>query len=380
MKWNKIVGQENIKIFFKKAIKEKRVGSGYCFFGIEGVGKFATALGIISTLSCLKPREINGFLEPCEECYNCKSIENLKFPNIEYIFSLPAGKSADKEEDGPIASLSDSLIEDINLKLRQKIANPYAKFKVEGASQIKIAQIRELRKSLSLSNPLPGRKFVVIFNAEEMNIDAQNAFLKTLEEPRDDITFFLLTTRREGLLPTILSRCQSVFFPPLSTEEIFYSLSKEYSMSAEELGIISRFSNGSLTRAYEFVESNLKMMRDKMVDFLRLALRKELPGATLFEQITMFAEKFDKREAQMCLQLLASWIRDVLVFMKSCDSGLLVNFDDNATLVRFANKFGPKPLKEVIEIIENSIYMINSNVQIPTVYLNLFLEIRKVLL
>ncbi|MFN3781730.1 MAG: hypothetical protein ACK4SO_06110, partial [Candidatus Kapaibacteriota bacterium] len=180
MNWKNIVGQENIKFFFNNAVKEKRLGNSYCFFGIEGVGKFATALGIISSTSCLKPKEIDGFLEACQECDNCKSIRNLKFPNVEYIFSLPAGKASDKEEGGLYASLSDSLIEDINLKLLQKIANPYGKFQIEGATQIKIGQIRELRKNLSLSNSLPGRKFVVIFNAEEMNIDAQNAFLKTL--------------------------------------------------------------------------------------------------------------------------------------------------------------------------------------------------------
>lgn len=379
MKWNRIVGQEKIKIFFGNAIKENRLGSSFCFFGIEGVGKFATALGIITTISCLNPRIVDGFLVPCDECENCKSIENLKFPNVEYVFSLPVGKSTDKEESGFYASLPDSLIEEINLKLKQKIQNPYAKFRIEGASQIKIGQIRELRKGLSLSNSLPGRKFVIIFNAEEMNIDAQNAFLKTLEEPREDITFFLLTTRREGLLPTILSRCQSIFFPPLSNEEIFNSLSKEYTLDFEELRIISRFANGSLTRAYELVEKNLKSLRDKMVDFLRIALKRELPGATLVEEITKFVEKFDKREAQMCVELLASWIRDAIVLVKTGDGKLLVNADDNVTLVRFADKFGQKPLEKVIEILEKSIYMISSNVQIPTVYLSLFLEIRKVL-
>ncbi|MGB9913633.1 MAG: hypothetical protein ACPLRO_09730, partial [Candidatus Kapaibacteriota bacterium] len=146
-------------------------------------------------------------MESCGSCSACQSILNNKFSNVEYLFSLPAGKSVDKEEGSVFTSLSETVIEEINSKLKSKILNPYTKFSIEGASQIRISQIRELRKNLALSNSLSGRKFVVIINADEMRTEAQNAFLKTLEEPRTDVTFFLLTARLEGLLPTILSRC-----------------------------------------------------------------------------------------------------------------------------------------------------------------------------
>ncbi|MCX7909706.1 MAG: hypothetical protein N2560_09370 [Ignavibacteria bacterium] len=380
MSWKEIINQEKIKIFFQKVLKEKTLSNAYCFFGIEGVGKFALALNIIKTYSCLQPKIEGDFLEPCEGCSNCLSIRSLKFPNVEYIFSLPSFKTQEKEGDSIYSSLSDSVIEEMNSKLRNKINNPYVKFAIEGANQIRIAQIRELRKSLALSNSFPGRKFIVIFNAEDMRVEAQNAFLKTLEEPREDITFFLLTTRRESLLPTILSRCQSIFFPPLSDDEVFFYLIRNFNKSENELRIVSRFANGSITKAIELVESNLKETRDYLVNILRFALKKELPGKQLIESIEKFAENLDKKGAQSCLQLLANWIRDAILLTQNGTNNLIVNLDDLDTLKRFSEKFGNKPLGSAIEIIENCNLMINSNVQIPNVFINLFLELRKLLL
>lgn len=379
MSWNDVIGQENVKLYFQNVLLQNKIASAYCFFGIEGVGKFATALEIIKANSCIQPKFIGGMLEGCNNCINCKDILNLKFPNVEYVFSLPSGKSSDKDEEGSIATLSDLTIEEINSKLKEKLENPYVRFSIRGASQIRINQIRELRKNLALSNAISGRKFVVIFNAEEMRVEAQNAFLKTLEEPRNDVTFFLLTSRREGLLPTILSRCQSIFFPPLTDDDIVSELKKRYPKTETELRMIARFANGSLTSAFELLETNIKDVRDGLVDLLRIALKKDLPGKQLVEKINELTNDLDKKSGQIYLGLLGNWIRDAILLTKNADTNLIINIDDVETLKRFTEKFGTKPLAEVVQLIEKSIYMINSNVQINTVFLNLFLEIREIL-
>ncbi|MGC8748231.1 MAG: ATP-binding protein [Candidatus Kapaibacteriota bacterium] len=380
MSWEQIINQEKIKKFFQRILPEAVLSNAYCFFGIEGVGKFATALEIIKTASCRNPVHKVGYIESCGSCSACQSILNNKFSNVEYLFSLPAGKSVDKEEGSVFTSLSETVIEEINSKLKNKILNPYTKFSIEGASQIRISQIRELRKNLALSNSLSGRKFVVIINADEMRTEAQNAFLKTLEEPRTDVTFFLLTARLEGLLPTILSRCQQIYFPPLSSEDIAIDLRKKYNLSEDEISIVTRFANGSLTRAYELVEANLKEKRNKMVDILRIALKKELYGHQLSEMVNKLTEGIDKKMARTCLQLLSSWLRDAMIISTSSSRNLIVNADDNDALERFSKKFVKENFSRVFEIIEECDHMIFSNVQIQNVFLNLYLEIRNILL
>jgi len=380
MSWKGIVGQENIKKYFQGIIEENRFANAYLFFGNEGVGKFAVALEVIKTASCLSPRKESGFIESCGECRNCKSILNLTFPNVEYVFSLPSGKATESEEVGTIASLPNKVIEEINEKLKEKILNPYKKFSIEGASQIRISQIRELRKAIALSNPYAGRKFIVIFNADEMRDVAQNAYLKTLEEPRIDITFFLLTTRRESLLPTIQSRCQPVFFPPLMDNDILDVLSQKYNKKADELQVIVKLANGSMTRAFELAESNLIEIGNALVDLLRIALQKNLNGKKLVEAINSLTQNVDKKTSQAYLQLLQNWFRDAFVISKNGSIDFVQNVDDIEALSRFAKKFGNKELKQVFEAIENCHYMINSNVQIPSAYLGLMLKIRSILL
>jgi len=378
MGWEKLINQNKIKEYFQRVFQEKSIANAYCFYGEEGVGKFAFAIEFIRTLSCSKPFWKDGFYSSCGTCSNCQNISNLKFMNIEYVFSLPAGKSGETESKGTVASLPESQIQEINEKLKNKINNPYTKFAIEGATQIKISQIRELRKTLALSNSLPGRKFVVIFNAEEMRVEAQNAFLKTLEEPRKDVTFILLTTHKEALLPTILSRCQMLFFPPLPKEEIKQVLINEFGKNPEESEIIAQFANGSMTRALDLLDSDIKQIRDEMIDLLSITLKKNFPGKEVTEKINKLVEKFDKKKSFIALDLLEQWLRDALLVSKNGSNDLIINSDTLVRLEKFNEIFGQKPIEKAIEVVEQSHYLVSANVQIPNVFLKLFLELRDI--
>lgn len=380
MAWENVIGQEDIKSQLQRLIIGNRIPNAFCFWGVEGVGKFATAIEFVKSVSCLNKRIEGDKVEHCEECSNCINISENKFPNLEFVFALPSGKGSEKGESGTFSQLSSEHIGTINQMLINKIQNPYSRFMVEGASQIRIGAIRELRRNLSLSNSLPGRKFVIILNAEEMRIEAQNALLKTLEEPRKNITFILLTTRKEQILPTILSRCQMLFFPALPTKYIYSKLINEFGKSDLEAQLIAKFSAGSMTIALEFLESDAKVVRDSMVDFLRSSLKKDFPSSILSSNITEFAEKLDKKKANVALNLFAQWIRDAFLVSKNGNNTYVINEDDIETLKRFAGKFAKRDLPSVIDYIEEARRYIFSNVNISQILLDLFLKIRVTLL
>ncbi len=380
MGWEQIINQKKIQEYFQKILRDKTFANAYCFYGKEGVGKFAIIMEIVKSLNCSNPIIGNKQQNSCGQCLSCQNIENLKFPNIEYVFSLPStSKSTQGEAKSSFGGLPDNLIQEINEKLKNKIKNPYAGFSIEGASQIKISQIRELRRTLALSNSIPGHKFVIILNAEEMRVEAQNAFLKTLEEPRKDVTFILLTTRKESLLPTILSRCQLVFFPPIDKYEIKNILIDKFNKTPEESEVLARFANGSITKLIELMDENIIETRNLLIDLLRLSLKNELPGRQLTEKINSLVEKFDKKKASFALDLLQQWFRDAILITRNGTNDSVVNYDNLDTIVKFCKKFGRKPIEKAIEIIENSHYLISTNVQISNVFLNLFLEFRKIL-
>lgn len=376
MAWENVVGQEDIKSQLQRLIIENRIPNAFCFWGGEGVGKFATAIEFVKSASCLNKRIEDNRVEHCEQCSNCINISENKFPNLEFVFALPSGKSSEKGESGTLSQLSSEQIETINQQIINKIQNPYSRFAIEGASQIRIGAIRELRRSLSLSNPLPGRKFVIILNAEDMRTEAQNALLKTLEEPRKNVTFILLSTLKEQILPTILSRCQMLFFPILPMEYICRELMSKFGKSRAEAQLIAKFSAGSMTTALEFLESDAKVVRDSMVHFLRLSLKKDLPGSVLSSDITKFAEKLDKKKASAALNLFTQWIRDAFLVSKNGNNTYIINEDDIETLKRFAEKFAKRDLPLVIDHIEEARRYIFSNVNISQIFLDLFMKIR----
>ena len=103
--------------------------------------------------------------------------------------------------------------------IQNKSKDPFYKISIPRASRILIQSIRELRKSLYLKGSPSGRKLVIIFDAHLLSVgqgEAANALLKILEEPPENTTLILVTDHQSLLLPTILSRCQLIQFPPLS--------------------------------------------------------------------------------------------------------------------------------------------------------------------
>lgn len=379
MPWNKVIGQENIKQELQRMILSNRIPNALCFWGNIGVGKFATAIEFVKTNSCLRPRKENDFIESCGECSHCLRINAGTFPNLDFLFSLPPGKASDIET-GTIATLSDEQIGKIIEALNGKISNPYRRFQIEGANQIRVNQVRELRQKLALSNSLSGRKFVLIIEANEMRTEAQNAFLKTLEEPRPNITFILICSNKNALLPTILSRCQSIYFPPLPEELISKEIQIRLNLSNSASQLIAKFSDGSFTQALEFAGEEIQAIRNKMVDLLRQSLRKEIPSELLSKEISKFTEKMDKKQAILSMDLLLQWFRDCFILDKRKDSSVIRNYDDLQSIERFVRRFGTDFMNKIFDIITQCGKFVHSNVQISYVFFVLFLSIRNIVL
>lgn len=378
MAWKNIIDQEHIKSELQRMIINNRIPNALCFWGNVGVGKFATALQFAKILNCLKPIQNEDTIDSCDNCNNCLKVDKGLHPNLEFIYSLPSTKTSDEAKT--IASLSDEQIAKMRETLVSKIEQPYIRFQIEGANQIRISQIRELRQKLALSNSLPGRKFVLIIEANEMRVEAQNALLKTLEEPRENISFILICSNKNTLLTTILSRCQMIYFPPLDEELIAKEVQKKLNIDEKKSKLIAKFSDGSFTQALEFAGEEIVFIRNKMVDFLRQFIRKEYPSAVLAKEISVFTEKMDKKRALFALELLSKWFEDCLVYGKSGNYSLIRNYDDLQTIERFVKKFGTKSIDKILDAIASSERFVISNVQVSYIFLNLFIALREILL
>ena len=391
MAWQHIIGQQRVKNILGRAIAEKRIAHAYCFWGAEGIGKDALALEFAKVMNCEQPRpNPNGILEACDTCKSCLQASHLQHPNIQFIFSLPAAKSSSGggEKDGamgvsPILKLSDDQIQLIQEQLRIKATNPYHNMTIPNAAQIRIASIREVKKQISMSSSQPGRRFVIISEADSMNQEAANAFLKTLEEPTSQVTIILTTSRREQLLSTILSRCQQIRCDALFDEDIAHALVAQHTIPLEEARLVARLADGSYAKATELLGEDLRQLRIEIVNLLRLMLTPRFVLKFAFELDGLVGKGSgdrDRTKLERMLILLLTWIRDAYALSVSDREDTIINIDQIEDLKRFVGRFGVSGnLDAAARAIEQAIERLRRNINVTLILTTLALDVRRIL-
>lgn len=268
-----IVGHDQILSFFAKAIDNGGLSHAYCFVGQDQLGKKTVAKEIAAKL-----------LETTRE-------KLLMQPDFVLV-----GREFDEKTS-------------------------------KTKKDISIAQIRDLKDSLSRSSYSGGYKVAIIDEANKMSAEAANALLKTLEEPKKKTVIFLIVKDEAELLPTILSRCQTIYFQAVDADETKQKLL--------ELGIDENLVNKSLElsfglpgRAIEFTISpeELKMEEAEKKRFLSLF------GSAFFEKLKLVEDLFgDKTDAvatrnnlEKVLNLWLAWLRELILNRKCSDEKGLI--------------------------------------------------------
>ncbi len=370
MSWNKIVGNERVKRILQKAIVENRVAHSYLFTGIDGIGKDAFAIQMAKTLNCSNPRIGEFEYDSCDICKSCKMFDSLSHPNFEIIFPLPAGTGEESTTD----KMSEAQLDEFKIQLQKKAANPFHRIRIKGASLIRVNAIRDIKKKLSLSQGSNGKRVVLISEAEKMNAESANAFLKTLEEPGENVMIFLTTSKPDYIIQTIKSRCQQIKFAPLQLNVIESKLIKEHNIDEKSAKLASSLSMGSYTRAVDSFDSNFIDMRNMIIDTLRCVLKKKNFRRELIDNIFEMTKKYDKEQIIILLQILALWLRDAEIIKSVYNN--IINPDEKDTLEKFANAFGKSNFIQINDYIEESIYFIQRNVILQGVIFKLFIKIR----
>ena len=198
-------------------LSSARVPPALAFIGPDGTGKMKAAKEFAKTLNCLSPHD--G--EACGECQSCSQIDKGIDPDVRIVNSAFQAGLLDEEEE------------------KQK--------------SIKIDTVRELCKQALRKAMSSKWKVFVINDSHTLTPESANALLKVLEEPPDNTLWILLTKRREKLIPTVLSRCQSVEFRPLS-ESAVKELLLEQSIPEEEASFLAERCGGSAQKALKMHE------------------------------------------------------------------------------------------------------------------------------
>lgn len=370
MSWDAIIGQQRVTTILRQALRRDRLSHAYIFSGAQGIGKDAVAFELAKVVNCE-----NASDEACGTCQSCVQCAALQHPNVLLVFPLPVGKN-EKYGDAPFARLSDDDVTLIQEEIRLKATNPYYHITIPKATGIKINSVREIRKESSLTLSGKGKRVFIIMNAEQLNDEASNALLKILEEPHEGTMLILTTSQPDKLLPTIISRCQSLRFDLLSEKEIHQALQDRERLSQQESALIARLAHGSYSRALELNGTQLAERSSEAVEFLRVVLYKS--KQELLTEVERIVAEYERSEVGDFLSLLQAWLRNALLIQEGAHQ--LLDTGDDAALKKFSAHHTAIEYTVLFERMERAISLINKNVYIPLVLINLAIDLRRTIL
>ncbi len=289
-----LIGNKRAVDVLSRAAASGALAHAYLFVGPERVGKATLALRLAQALNCasagarhaspLQGGDAEG-AAPCGECPSCVRIAAGIHADVRTV-------TVEVTDEGP-----------------QRKA-------------ISVEQMREVERAVALA-PFEGRTRVVIVDpADEMTAVAQNAFLKTLEEPPPHVVFVLIATQGERLLPTVRSRCRRIDFRLLPASEIERALESE-PVDPERARLLARLSRGRIGWALAMARdpSQLERRREALQSARSLA---GMPVAQRMELAEQLTEEF-RRDREKILSLLAEWQgwwRDVLLAQSGAEDGV----------------------------------------------------------
>ena len=246
----------------------------------------------------------------------------------------------------------------------------YIEIKPDGNS-IKIAQIRKLQSDI-LVKPYKSYKIYVIDEAQKMTVEAQNALLKTLEEPPKYAIIILITNNKESLLDTIKSRCEIIKFTPIPMQEVASYLTVN-GIDSKRASLLANFSRGSMKKAIELSESEeFHLMREEVQKYVETFLNGNLIEIM---DIQSSIEKY-KDQITNILDLLINYFRDIMMVKENVDNSMIINLDRLIFVKNMSNKTTYSQLSKIIDIIEETKNKLRSNcnfnISIQVMTLNIY--------
>jgi len=364
--------QSKVWELLKKTIQNKKVGSAYLFAGPSGVGKEAMAIEFGAEINK------NYFIENvtlAEENYN--RFKSLQHEMLKMVFPLPTGTSK-KDSLNPLDSLKEVDIQLIKELIEEKANNPFQKLAVPGATKILINSVRELRKTLYLKSNDVGRKIVLIFEAHLLNTgqaESANALLKILEEPPQNTTIILITDNKNQLLPTILSRCQHIDFPPLANDVIAKYL-EQNAIDSKTAEIISDIAHGNMHRALALSNKPLDELINRIMELSECIIDENGAEWRKFINDNSQLIRKDPAQFQFNMYLLQIWFNSIYrLKMGTVDT--LHNSQLKGKMEIFLKKYPNADLQKINILIEDTLEAVGRNLYMSLTLTNLLINIHK---
>ena len=301
----------------------------YLFTGPEGVGRKTIAIRFAQALNCLQTPEKGVF---CGTCRNCRQIQSLTYPDLSYL--IPE----------------------------------------EGHREVLIDQVRSLQHTLALSPYAGTYRIALLPDFQRATVQAANALLKTLEEPPGKVILLLTASAPEGLLPTIVSRCEVIRLKPSSIESAQKFLAINKGIPGNEASLYAHLSGGRIGAAIRFAENSDDLL--SRTEYLETLLN--LLTAQLTERFKLAEEIIKGRSQvrQFLRDVLLTWLsfwRDI--FLRSANEGLtIINIDYESQIEELTHQVSSESARTMIVAHEQALQQLDANVNVQLLLENLVIQ------
>ncbi len=326
MHFKDVIGQESVKAVIRKEVEEKRLPHALLFTGPVGCGKLATAVALANSLLCQHVEKGDS----CGKCSACKRVEKYVHPDLHFSFPIIKKGSITTCEDYRKEwneILSTSMYFDFEDWLDAMGADSKQALIPEAESDSIINQV-------SMSSYEGGNKVMIIWLPEKMRGEAANNLLKTLEEPPHGTIFILVSNDISTMLPTILSRVQTIVFRSLSSSDIAEALELRNGLDHSMAMQIARISGGSYLKALKMINvcSEAGNYFNFFTQFMRLVYTRDLKA---LKDWSDNVASWGREKQKSFMAYMQNMVRENFVY-NFCQSEL--NFMSNQEL-QFATKF-----------------------------------------
>jgi len=328
--WQKDIWQQ----LFSAHIQADDFPHALLLAGVGGIGKKDLAFYFAQGLLCQSPQDNShtGQVEPCHQCRSCQLFKAGNHPDFNHV-STPEEKKV-----------------------------------------IPVDDIREIIQWSVLNSQLGGKKVIIIEPAEAMNQNAANSLLKTLEEPVSDTIIILLSNKKQALLATVRSRCQSVDLPlPDKAMALQWLQVQQVEQAELMLSLVS----GAPIQALQLANSEQLEVRNNIITQL-LAIHDTSTDPVQVAEVLHRQIKASKKTSVLTAFDVVYWmdsmIMDVVRLSQNCKDSTITNIDYLQSLKQLSNRLYLKNLLQLSDSFNKAYYEIQGSINANLVLENLFID------
>ncbi|MDA8857838.1 DNA polymerase III subunit delta' [Flavobacteriales bacterium] len=372
MLFKHIIGNNAVKKELIEAVKNNRISHAQLFSGKSGSAKLALAIAYSQYLNCEK-KTVN---DSCGSCSSCLKFSNLSHPDLHLIFPvLKVNGAKNPTSDSFVNQWRELILSNQYISINDWIDSFGTENKTGQQGSIYIDEAASIQRKLSLKNYEAKYRVVLIWMPERMNLTVANKLLKLLEEPPKGTIFILVSEDANNLLPTIISRLQTLKIPDFTTEDIVHYFGGITLEKAKQLKNISDADLGKMIKIHKGTEGILDLFEEFSV-WMRLAYKMDVGGISKWvDKISTMGRKHQNLFSSYAIKM----IRECLILNFANSSLSKTNEKEHAFISKFSPFIHEENSVMIVEELEKSIKSINRNANAKILFFELSLKMVKFL-